>query len=209
MSLQFALHVFLCLSCSRRVSLQVVPWTLVGQGGREAADGEGQERQLPGEGEPESPRRLRPVGPHRRRQDGQQRQQAQSHPRHDPLSGGRRVVFFFYYPSIIAAVLTSTDLTDFPPFLMEKKMVQTKMAWLSGVAEAFVFNRPMTSRLFLVAPPAARPEVRRRGRREVRLPDRPGGALQEEPHGGDPGDSPPAQAGTSACTPPVRTSSRS
>lgn len=66
------------------------------------------------------------------------------------------------------------------------------------------FDRPMTSRLVLVAPPAARPEVRRRGRREVRLPDRLGRALQEEPHGGDPGDGSPAQTGTSAHVLPVK-----
>ena len=66
---------------------QMVPRTLVGQGGREAADRERKERQLPGEREPESSGGFRPVGPHRRRQDGQQWQQTQSHSRHDPLPG--------------------------------------------------------------------------------------------------------------------------
>ena len=66
---------------------QMVPRTLVGQGGREAADRERKERQLPGEREPESSGGFRPVGSHRRRQDGQQWQQTQSHSRHDPLPG--------------------------------------------------------------------------------------------------------------------------
>lgn len=73
------------------VLLQVVPRASVGQRSREAADGEGQERQLPGEGEPEPAGRLRPVRPDRRRQDGQQRRQTQGHSRHDPLPGEHRL----------------------------------------------------------------------------------------------------------------------
>ncbi len=68
-------------------SFQVVPRTLVGQRGWEAADGERQEWQLPGEREPEPSGGFRSVRPYRGRQDGHQWQQTQSDSRHDPLSG--------------------------------------------------------------------------------------------------------------------------
>lgn len=51
---------------------QMVPRTLVGQGGGEAADGEREKWQLPGEREPEPPGGFCPVSPYRGRQDGQQ-----------------------------------------------------------------------------------------------------------------------------------------
>lgn len=65
----------------------MVPWTPVWPRGREAADGERKERQLPGKREPEPPGGLCSVRSNRRRQDGQQRQQTQSHTCHDPLPG--------------------------------------------------------------------------------------------------------------------------
>lgn len=68
---------------------QVVPRPFVGEGGWEAADGEREERQLPGEREPEPSGGFRSVGSYRRRQDGQQWQQTQSHSCHDPLPGKR------------------------------------------------------------------------------------------------------------------------
>lgn len=100
----------------------------------------------------------------------------------------------FYYSAIIIALPNIGFNVFF--LLSNEELVKTKLVrWHCRNC----FNCPVMSWLVLVVLPAARPEVRCWWRREVRLPDRLGRALQEEPNGGDPGDSSPAQTGTSAC----------
>lgn len=83
------------LLCPDISPIKVVSWSPLRPWSREIADGERQERQLPGPREPESSWGFCTLRTDRRRQNRQHRQQTQSHSRHDSLPGA-----LFFWPCL-------------------------------------------------------------------------------------------------------------